>query len=672
MSSSIRRGWGSWGVLGVSIALTLVFAVHAFVGLGASSLDHFFGTWGELAIFVPCAAICLLRARSLGKDRNAWLLIGAGLGFWAAGGVYYLIAFDGPDPVPIPSVGDAFYLIFYLLLYCGIVLLARRRVQRIGAGMWLDGWIGALACGAVSGEVVIPHVFATSHQPLISVTTSLAYPIGDLMLLAIVLGVLTMTGWRTARALAVAGIGLAVFTISDSFYVVRALSGTYKVGTIIDVGWMIMFVCVAYAALAWSSDVKVRMGERTVSLIVPIVSGIAALVVLILFSLGSVEGKFGLACAVGALALTIIRMAFSVRENQQMLYSSRREADTDELTGLGNRRMLYDKLARVSISATEENPVAVVLLDLDGFKAYNDSRGHDAGDQLLVRVAASLRASLGDSGTAYRLGGDEFCVVFDPGKADPELAAAYIAGRLEQRRDRYAIGASFGCGVIPEDGRNGKAVLRRADVRMYERKTSQRPTAANQVSDALLAVIGERDRDLGEHASSVAELAVAIGRRLGIEGHELEILHWGAALHDVGKLAMPDAVLDKPSPLNKEEWALMCQHTTVGERVVAAAPALRAAAPLVRASHEHWDGGGYPDGLVGVQIPRGARIIAACDAFDAMTTERAYQAPRLPADALIELRRCAGTQFDPEVIEALVAVVTIAGPKLPRSLVTAS
>jgi HD-GYP domain-containing protein (c-di-GMP phosphodiesterase class II) len=188
---------------------------------------------------------------------------------------------------------------------------------------------------------------------------------------------------------------------------------------------------------------------------------------------------------------------------------------------------------------------------------------------------------------------------------------------------------------------------------MYAQKNSSRATAAGrQSSDVLTRALIERDPELGEHLDGVSELVDQMGRRLGVGGEDLVQLRHAASLHDIGKVAIPDAILGKRGHLDEEEWAFIRSHTEIGERILAAAPALRPAAKLVRASHESWDGSGYPDGLAGEDIPLGARIIAVCDAFDAMISERPYAKAKTTQEALAELRRCAGTQFDPEIVGA--------------------
>jgi HD-GYP domain-containing protein (c-di-GMP phosphodiesterase class II) len=192
---------------------------------------------------------------------------------------------------------------------------------------------------------------------------------------------------------------------------------------------------------------------------------------------------------------------------------------------------------------------------------------------------------------------------------------------------------------------------------MYADKAGGRPPTGRQVADALLRTLQERHPDLGEHLDGVADTAAEVARQLGLDETQLERVAHAARLHDVGKVAIPDAILAKPEPLEPEEWEFMKRHTIIGERIISAAPALTDVARLVRSSHERWDGAGYPDELGGADIPLGARIVSVCDAYDAMITDRPYQAAVDSEHALAELRRCTGTQFDPGVVAAFLAVV---------------
>jgi two-component system cell cycle response regulator len=211
--------------------------------------------------------------------------------------------------------------------------------------------------------------------------------------------------------------------------------------------------------------------------------------------------------------------------------------------------------------------------------------------------------------------------------------------------------------ALPMEAATPSAALQLADERMYSQKSSRRDSARTQGHDLLMQVLREREPELEEHVDDVGTLAVAVGRELGLDVEALDEIGRAAALHDVGKIAMPEAILHKPGPLDDAEWDVMRQHTVIGERILAAAPSLRPVGRLVRASHERFDGGGYPDGLAATRIPLGARIISVCDAFDAMRQARPYAASMSQADALAELERCSGTQFDPEVVAAFSRVL---------------
>ena len=331
-------------------------------------------------------------------------------------------------------------------------------------------------------------------------------------------------------------------------------------------------------------------------------------------------------------------------------------ADTDGLTGLGNRRRLAASLEQATRAASPEHPVLLTLFDLDGFKLYNDTFGHPAGDALLVRLADQLSRSLDDDAEAYRMGGDEFCVVARLAAIDRALdVAARAAESLSEHGEGFTVTASYGAVLIPIETHDVTEALRLADQRMYAQKSSSRMSAPRQATDVLVQLIGERNAELSAHLSEVAVLAGAVSLRLGLSAEEANEVGRAAMLHDIGKLAIPESILAKPGPLTDSEWDFVRQHTLIGERILGAAPSLSGSAGIVRSSHERWDGAGYPDGLHGENIPLGARIVAVCDAFDAMTSARSYATRRSASEAVHELRRCAGKQFDPSVVQAFVA-----------------
>jgi diguanylate cyclase (GGDEF)-like protein/PAS domain S-box-containing protein len=327
----------------------------------------------------------------------------------------------------------------------------------------------------------------------------------------------------------------------------------------------------------------------------------------------------------------------------------------DQLTGLSNRRKLLDDLEEL-LERSGEREAQLLLFDLDGFKAYNDTFGHPAGDVLLARLAQRLDRAVRGRGYAYRMGGDEFCVLALAGPEGPEDLAAAAAAALAEQGDGFRITASHGAVLLPREASSSAEALGKADQRMYARKSTSRDSAQqDQITRALITVADERSATLRTHLDAVKELCETVGAKLGVSGTQLTSLRQAASLHDIGKIAVPDTILNKPGPLTPDEWEFIRRHTLIGERIVAATPALTHVAKLIRSSHERYDGRGYPDRLAGEDIPLGARIILVCDAFEAMTSERPYGEKLTHAAALEEIRRCAGTQFDPVVVEAFCA-----------------
>jgi diguanylate cyclase (GGDEF)-like protein len=337
------------------------------------------------------------------------------------------------------------------------------------------------------------------------------------------------------------------------------------------------------------------------------------------------------------------------------------QASTDPLTGLGNRRLLAADLAERLETASEQSPAVLMLFDLDGFKGYNDTFGHPAGDALLARLGAKLAATVGDHGSAYRLGGDEFCVLLlDAGRDELEERLATAAHALTEAGEEFTVRASYGAVLLPHEATDAEYALQLADQRMYGRKHGRAAGPREQARDVLMGSMRAREPSLHDHAADVADLAIRTGRRLGMTGEDLDVVARAAELHDVGKVAIPDAILNKPGKLDEAEWEYMRQHTIFGERILSAAPALRPVAKIVRWSHERWDGAGYPDSIFGGAIPLSARIVAVCDAYDAMTSDRAYRKALSSKQACDELRREAGKQFDPAVVQAFLIEIEAA------------
>jgi diguanylate cyclase (GGDEF)-like protein len=354
----------------------------------------------------------------------------------------------------------------------------------------------------------------------------------------------------------------------------------------------------------------------------------------------------------GALLVAIVAMGVAFRSHAQALVGTRRDALTDTLTGLGNRRKLFEDLE--DALSGPDAPRLLVVFDLDGFKAYNDVFGHPAGDALLARLGRRIEAALPPHARAYRLGGDEFCALVDDRGSEYDAIVAAVARSLSESGD--GVTASHGMIAMPREADSPERALQLADRRLYADKSVHHGSeSGREVRDALTEALQQRSAT-PEGFDPVTELAGRVARRMGLWGEELELVVRAAELHEVGKAAIPEAILRKPHPLDDAERALLSHHTLVGERMLSSAEALSPVARLVRACDERWDGDGRPDGLTGRKIPLGARIVAVCEAFHLLSTpgpDGGEGEPRRAA--LLRLRQDAGSRFDPEVVEAFVA-----------------
>ena len=228
---------------------------------------------------------------------------------------------------------------------------------------------------------------------------------------------------------------------------------------------------------------------------------------------------------------------------------------------------------------------------------------------------------------------------------------------LTEQGEGFRIGASAGAVLISAEATVASEVLRLADRRMYAEKAARTGRVERQTQELFATILREHEPELTDHHEDVSRLAVAVGRELEFDAEETDVLRRAAEFHDIGKIAIPAEILSKPAPLDNVEWELMRKHTLVGERLLGTFPSMVPGRPPVRSSHERWDGSGYPDGLSGEEIPVGARIISICDAFDAMRSARPYSGPRDQGTALAEIRRGAGNQFDPRMVDVFCRVV---------------
>ena len=627
-----RRAFGLVAGLGIA-----VHGAFALAGRHPAIVDD----WLYCGLYLLACGACAYRAIR-GSGNAPWVVAALGVFVWGMAELVFRLQVSDPRSL-YPHTSQLLLLIAFTLAYSTLALLARERVLSFDPVLALDGAIAGLTAAALAAVLLFPRLgSARPHQPAALPQT---FVLGALAGLIFVIAVLAMTGWRPGPTWALIAPAIAINVLGDGMLVHLANSGSFRRGTVADTLFVTSALMLGLASFYPTMHARAQPNARRLP--VPLVCSAAALGVLIIAVAGG-TGWPAAGLAGAAILLMSVRMSIAL----ELLERSRSQALADDLTGLGNRRLLVRDLQARIARVNEQEPFTLALFDLDGFKRYNDTFGHPSGDALLIRLAGRLQTAV-KPGLAYRMGGDEFCVIVDGTGAAAENALASARRALSEQGDAFIVASSQGSVACPAEAQDATSILKLADARMYVAKTG-RGVAQAQTRDTVMRMLHERDPRLHEHMRAVAGLAIRVALRLGLDGATARQVERAAELHDVGKIAVPDAILHKPSELDLSEWQLMRRYPVIGERILRSAPALAPVAPLVRSAHERWDGKGYPDGLTGTQAPLGARIIAACDAYHAMRSPHPYRPrTRTAPEALAEIRRCSGTQFDPEVVHAL-------------------
>jgi diguanylate cyclase (GGDEF)-like protein len=636
---------------------------------------------------------------------------------------------------PFPSWADAGYLGVYPFLLLGILLVPQRPLTlqaRVRAG--LDGMMIMAAAITFSWFFLLGPTLAQSGATPFAKIVAVAYPLGDLVLIASLLTFAAHPSSLSVQpALRLLALGLVLIVASDSILAYQNLQGTYATGELLDVGWPAGFLLIGLGTTMLWQTPTARAGQRgdTASptlgqtlLPYAFLPAVCGLLLYTWFAHGDQMLETGVFIGSGVLiALIVARQLLALLENRRLhaetlgyaaqlqdlnaqlqvahagleanneelqAANSRLEAlaTTDALTGMPNHRALVAALDyELERAQRYGRSCSVLFIDLDHFKALNDGCGHAGGDAALRELAQVFRAALRSVDVLGRWGGEEFIALLPELEGDAALAVAErvrmaVSARMFQVGGGVHLTCSIGVASYPQDAAERDSLVERADRAMYAAKRlgrnqvraaddaavramleaegmgSREAAALAGTVEALAALVEARDHYTGQHTQRVAALTMRLALMLKLDATQAHLVGLAARLHDVGKVAIPDAILQKPGRLTPDEWARMRTHPTVGADVLDMVPALRPVAPLVRAHHERWDGLGYPAGLAREEIPLGARIVAVADAFGAITSDRPYQQRREATWALKELRRCAGTQFDPVIVEALARMLS--------------
>ncbi|MBJ7347727.1 MAG: diguanylate cyclase [Thermoleophilaceae bacterium] len=636
------------------------FFFYLISGLSGQPWETIFQRVVLHTMLLCAAGACFFRGASNKGDRAIWFAFGFG-SLMEAFGIFwstYVLYWD--ETPPFPSVQDFFYLMVYPGWYTGMILLARKHLRDQRLSLWLHGVIGGLAIAALAAALVFDTIVSTEGANAAVVGVSLAYPVADTMLVALLVCVIALTGWRPGLSWGLIAAGVGLFYMADIIYALGIANGTYQITDTVDAFWPAGMLLIALAGYVKAKPAEKFRHDTAWMLIPTVIFGCIAIGLLV-YDWKHEVNAVAFWLALSAIVVIMVQFVLALLENASLLSTSRDEALTDDLTGLGNRRKLFADLAILCKECDAENPGWFLMLDLNGFKNYNDKFGHIAGDGLLNRLGARLNEVVSPFGcVAYRFGGDEFCVLGKVASADPDAVTAVALVGLTETGEGFETSSAYGVSQIPADATEPDDLVRVADQRMYAQKHESGPLDERHL-ETVIRVIQRFAPIVDTHRFELLSIVKATALAVGLTGLESERAITAFEVRDIGYYAVPSEMLRKPEPLNPAEWALMKTHTIVGERLLRLSPSLVNIATIVRSSHERPDGAGYPDGLSGDATPMAARVVSVVAAFDALISQRPYRETATVEAALAEIRRNAGTQFDPVVVDAFCREVERVG-----------
>jgi diguanylate cyclase (GGDEF)-like protein len=448
---------------------TALVVLYDWVAVGGAGLAVAINSVVYDAVVVCAGFGCLIRARRGGPERGAWLAISASILAWAAGEIWWTVYIEGAASPPYPSPADIGYIAFYPLAILGLWLLVRARASQLDRRLWMDGAIAALGTAALGAALLLEFVADRASGTNAEVVTTLAYPFGDIVLISLIVGVIALTRWRPGRTLTLLLAGLAVMAVADVAFTLQTY-GEIPGGDWVEPIYLISAVLLG--SEAWQPPTNpIHADARFDGWREMIVPGIVAGAMMVLGVLQYLHSSSALTTALWSLTMLAVlgRLALSLRENTRLLEMVR----TDHLTGLGSQARLKMDLEAGGLGESER-PLTLILLDLNGFKHYNDTFGHPAGDKMLGLLGGRLRGAVAPEGNSYRLGGDEFVVLVEGRVPDRDAIAARAAEALTSQGGGFELSAAWGIASVPEEADSAAAAMQLADVRMYAQKESRR------------------------------------------------------------------------------------------------------------------------------------------------------------------------------------------------------
>ncbi|MBG6134125.1 bifunctional diguanylate cyclase/phosphohydrolase [Longispora fulva] len=632
-------------------------------------------------------------ARTEGRVRLAWRLMFVSNALWFAAELTWgLYAYLAPKDAPVPSFADLGYLLSYATAVPAVLVGLGFGVLGGARGLF-DFLLVFAAVFAVGWELVVGPLLPSSLSAGLQALVAFFFPVISMSIFSSLIAAVVAGRRRVPVSMILVGVAFGLSAASEAGYLYLSkflhVIQPYAGSGWLNLGWQAeaVLLCIAALVAVRRSEGDQRLTPDRDMTILPALVAFLTVVGLAVFDLVLVDELRAVTLAVSVLLMVglLLRQILAVRDRARLTRQLQTAADTDSLTGLYNRRFCAEMLhAEAGLSARRQTPLSLILIDLDHFKNVNDTYGHAAGDVVLVEAAHRLRRTLRASDLVSRYGGEEFlCVLPGTGEEAAVALAEHIRSALSRTpvtipdvTDGVVLTASLGVST-GRTSRQGTPIdvdklVNAADQAVYRAKAQGRDRVVgpgqpsrpdldplSEIPAELIWLADQIDARVGdhEHSAAVSRWSLRTAARVGLDQAVQHRTAAAARLHDVGKIGVDWTLLAKPTPLNAQEWEQIRRHPEEGARLVTHLADRQDLAPLIAAHHERYDGTGYPRGLAGANIPVEARVIAVCDAWATMRASRPYSPVLADIHARDELARGRGTQFDPVVVDAFLALL---------------